>query len=92
MPDDETAEYEIEEDLRKIKLPKKKDSKVILEDIAANEIQYAITMTDKHKAALVLRVGRDHYPVVMTITNSQVRAAQGRGATAKELTDAMHKQ
>ena len=92
QPDDETAEYEMEEDLRKIRLPKKKDPKVILEDIAAIEIQYAINLMDKQRAALVLRVGRDNYPVAMTITNSQVCALSGRGITAKELNDAMHKQ
>ena len=92
QPDDETAEYEMEEELRKIRLPKKKDPKVILEDIAGLEIQYAITMTAKQKAALVIRVGRDHYPVVVTITNSQVRATYARCPTAKELNDAMQKQ
>ena len=57
LPDDAVAEMEMEDDLRKLKLPKGKDPKELLADMAAIEVQYKYRMTDIRKVAVVLRAG-----------------------------------
>ena len=54
LPDDDVAEMEMEDDLRKLKLPKVKDSKDFLADMAAIEVWYKCKMTEIRKVAVIL--------------------------------------
>ena len=59
-PDDDIAEMEQEEALSKIKLSKSKNPKDVLDEIAAIESNYGVTLEEKKKSALMLRLGKDH--------------------------------
>ena len=57
-PDDDVAEMDMEDDIRKIKCAKQRDPKKILNGIAAVEVQYGCNLSDSKKAACVVRAGR----------------------------------
>ena len=89
-PDDDMAEFELDEDLRKITLSRKKDLKHLLAKILAVEIKFGITIGDKKKMATILRAGKRDYAQVMTITITKHTVK--REATLKEMVMAMYKQ
>ena len=49
LPDNAVAEMKMEDDLRKLKLPKDKDPKELHTDMAAVEVQYKCKMTEIRK-------------------------------------------
>ena len=91
-PDDTMAELELDEDLRKITLSRKKDPKDLLAEISAIEIKFGIKISAVKKAASILRAGQRDYAQVMTITCTIMLATHKREATPEELVDSMHKQ
>ncbi len=90
--DDDVAVMDMENDLCKIKLHKKKDPKDLLDDIAAVKVWYGCALSSDKKAAVVVRVGKFDYAVVITVTGTTIRAGSNGGATAEELVTEMHKQ
>ncbi len=52
--DDEVADMNVEEDLRKIKLSKIRNPKKLLDNIAAIKIQYGYVLPGTKKASMVL--------------------------------------
>ena len=54
LPDDNFAEMEMNDDLRKLKISKNKDPKELPLEMAAIEAEYKCTMTGSKKAAVVL--------------------------------------
>ena len=69
---------EMEDDLRKLKLPKDKDPKELLADMAAFEVQYKCRITDIRKVAVVLRAGTRHYAVTMTMSSTLTTYSHSR--------------
>ena len=57
-PDDDTAKFELDEELRRITLSRKKDPKDLLVEISTIEIKFGITCTDKKKMAVILCAGK----------------------------------
>ncbi len=53
-PNDEVAEMDIEDNLRKIKLLKTQDPKKLLGDIRAVEVQYGYALSETKKATVVI--------------------------------------
>ena len=90
-PDGTMAEFELNEDLRKITLSRKKDPKDLLAEISAVEIKFGITIRDAKKSATICCVGKRNYAQVMTITSTTTQTTVKREATTKELVMAMHK-
>ena len=82
----------MEDDLRKIKLHKKKDPKDLLSDIALVKVWYGCALSPDKKASVVVRGGKFDYAVVITVTGTTIRSGSNRGATAEELVAEMHKQ
>ena len=82
----------MEDDLRRLKLPKDKDPRELLAEISATEVQYKCKMTDSKKAAVILRAGAKDYSVIMTMTSSIALATMKQKATAKESIDEIHNQ
>ena len=91
-PEDDVAEMEMEDEMSKLKLDKKKDPKTLLEDMAAIEVRYGCALSEKKKAAVIIRAGKKDYATIMAVTGTSIRGARNRAATAKELTLEMHKQ
>ena len=91
-PDDNVAVMDMEDDLQKIKLHKKKDPKILLDDIAAVEVQYGCVLLKDKKAAVVVHTGKFDYDAVITVTGTTIRANHARVPTAKELATEIHKQ
>ena len=60
-PDDKIAEFELDEDLRKIKLSRKKDPKDLLAKILTVEIKFGIKIGDVKKLSTILRAGKRDY-------------------------------
>ena len=54
FPDNDVAETEMDDGLRKLKPPRNKDPKYLLVDMAAIEVQCKCNMTKRKKAAVVL--------------------------------------
>ena len=67
-PDDNVAVMDMEDDLRKIKLHKKKDPKDLLDNIAAVEVRYGCVLSPEKKAAVVVHAGNFDYAAVITVT------------------------
>ncbi len=86
------AVMDMEDDLCKIKLHKKKDPKDLLDDIAAVKVQYKCVLLKDKKAAVVVRAGKFDYAAVITVTGTTIRVGNNRGDTAEELVAEMHKQ
>ena len=82
-PDDDVAETDMEDDLRKIKCAKQRDFKKILNDIAAVEVQYGCDFSDSKKAACVVRAGRANYAAIIAVTGTPVRVQHNRAAMAE---------
>jgi len=91
-PEDAIAEMKMEDDLRKIDLPRDNDPKKLLAKMAAIQVQYSCIMTESRKAAVVLRAGSTDFSVIMAMKASLVQAIFKRPATAAELVADMHKQ
>ena len=60
-PDDDMAVMDKDDDLRKMKLHKKKNPKNILDDIAVVKVQYGCAFLDGKKASVVVRTGKFNY-------------------------------
>ena len=84
QPDDAVTEMAIEDDLRKLKLPKDKDPKELQEHMAAIEVQYSTPMTDERKLAVALRADAKDYAVIMAMTSTMIISAKQRKPTAAE--------
>ena len=91
QPDDAVTEMAMEDDLRKLKLPKDKDPKELQENMAAIEVQYSTPMIDESKSAVVLRAGMKDYAVIMVMTSSMTVTGKSRNPTAAECITEMHK-
>ncbi len=76
---------DMEDDLCKIKLHKKKDPKNLLDDIAAVKVQYGCVLLKEKKAAVVVWAGKFDYAAVITVTGTTIRARNNHGATVEEL-------
>ncbi len=92
VPDDEMAEMDMEDNLRKIKLQKTRDPKKLLDDIAAVEVQYGCMLAETKKAGVVICAGKTHYASLMAMMGSATRAAHNRNETAEELVAEMYLQ
>ena len=57
QPHDVVAEMSMEDDLRKLRLPRTKDPKTLRDTIAAIKVQYAPPLTEVRKKAVVLQAG-----------------------------------
>ena len=68
--EDDVAGMEMEDDLRKLKLPKDKDPKELHTDTAAIEIQYKCKMTKIRKVAIILPSGTKDYTVIIPMTST----------------------
>ena len=53
LPDDDIVEIGMDDELRKLKLPRDKDPRELLGDIAAIEVQYKYNMTETKKVVVV---------------------------------------
>ena len=89
-PDDDAAEFELDEELRKITLLRKNDPKELLAKISAAEIKTGITCTDKKKMAVVLRARKKDYSQVMTVTKTITKHVQKRDPTPREMVVVMY--
>ena len=90
-PDDDVAVLDMDDDLCKIKLHKRKNPNNPLEDIAEVKVQYKCVLLKEKKAAVMVRAGKFNYAAVITVIGTTVRANHARGATDKELVAKMHK-
>ena len=91
-PDDDMAEFELDEELRKITLSRKKDPKDLLAKILAVEIKFGITCSDKKKMAVVLCAGKRDYAQVMTVQKTITKHVKKRDLTLREMVMAVYKQ
>ena len=82
-PDDTMAEFELDEDLRKITLSRKKDPKDLLAKILTVEIKFGIKIGDVKKLSTILRAGKRDYAQVMTTTRTITNTTTKREATPK---------
>ena len=67
------------------------DLKELLDEMMAIEVQYTCIMTERKKAAVVLRAGSKDYSVIMATKPSMVQATSKQPATPAELVVEMHK-
>ena len=67
-PDDDVAEMDMEDDLRKIKCARTCDPKKILDNSVAIKVQYGCVLSASKKTAIVVQAGRANYVPVITIT------------------------
>ena len=86
------AEFELDEELRRITLSRKKDPKDLLAEILAVEIEFGIKIGAVKKAAIILRPRKRVYAQVMTIKRTITKNTHKIEATPKETVEAMHKQ
>ena len=91
-PDDDMAEFDLDEELRKIRLSRQKNPKDLLAKILAVEIKFGITCTDKKKMAVVLCAGKRDYAQVMTVQKTITKHVEKRDPTPREMVVAMYKQ
>ena len=77
------AEFELNENLRNITPPRKKDPNIFLAKISVVEIKFWIKIRVVKKSATILPVGKRDYAQVMTITSTITKATQKREATPK---------
>ncbi len=82
----------MDDELWNIKLSKRNDTKILLDDIAAVEVQYGCALLPEKKAAAVVRAGKFDYAAVVTVTGTTIKVGSNRGATSEELVAEMHKQ
>ena len=82
---------EMFDDLRKLKLPRDKNSKELLADMAAIWVQHKYNVTERKKAVVVLQAGREDYSVIVTMISSITKVSLKRSATTVELVVEMHK-
>ncbi len=68
------------------------DTKKLLDNIAAVEVQYRCILSDAKKSAVIIRVGKMHYTSLMAMLGSTIRAAHTTNTTAEELVAEMHLQ
>ena len=90
-PDDDVAEMDMEDDLRRIKCAKQRDPKKILTDIAAVAVQYSCNLSDSKKAACGVRAGRANYAAIIAVTGTSIRGQHNRAVTGEELVAEIHK-
>ena len=91
-PDDDMSEFELDKDLRKITLSRKKDPTDLLAKILAVEIKFGITIGDKKKMSTILYVRKKEYAQGQTITSTSRKPTAKREATPKEIVVVMYKQ
>ena len=90
--DDTMAKFELDEDLRKITLSRKKDLKDLLARILAVEIKFGIKIGNIKKVATVLCAENMDHAQVMTTTCMIKKATHKGEATPKEMVVAIHTQ
>ena len=91
-PDDTMTKMELDEDLRRIGLSKRKDPKLLLAKMLALNIRYGITITNTKKCAMILPAGQKDHAAVVTITSTIITTTKSREVTPQEMIHTMHKQ
>lgn len=66
--------WRLNDKIRQLRLSHGYDQNKILEELAAFEVQYGCTLSEKKKVAVVLRVGKHEYVSIMMVTSTQIRA------------------
>ena len=89
MPCDSTAEADMERALLKIKLNKKTNPMRLLDEIAAIECRYNLSISAGRRRAIVLTAAGKDYSLVLSSTDLLYRTTAKREATAEELCEEM---
>ena len=89
QPDDGLSDMQMEEDLHALKFTKKEEPKQLALRIAKISMRYKKPLTDKKKAAHIMRLGKAHYADVLCAEERACQRQSSRSCTSKEILECM---
>ena len=89
QPDDGLSDMQMEEDLHALKFTKKEEPKQLALRIAKISMRYKKPLTDKKKAAHIMRLGKVHYADVLCAPERVYQRQSSRSCTSREILKCM---